>query len=106
MKNSRKIEILQMMIARIDSFYHGICGVLYSLMKEEITEDEYKAMVELLLDNIPTEENKFSIFTQSAYWGTEDYRFSTGYWWVKMGDFPISRQIRKDYLNRLIDTLK
>lgn len=99
----RQIEILEIINSYIkpDVFFRrGICDILYYLEAiEEIDNFEYAFMIRLLKSNKPTPDNQFKEFTNTLYWLNDNY------WWETMY-MTETRQIRKEYLNKLIASLK
>ena len=99
----RQIEVLELVNSYIkpdDFFRRGICDILYHLSAiDEIDDFEYAFMLRLIKNNKPTPDNQFSEFINSKFW------INSNYWWDTMY-MTETRIIRKDYLNKLIATLK
>lgn len=104
MNIDRQIEILEHInsLIKIDDFFRrGICDILYHLsLADVINEFEYYFMLKLLNKHKPTPENDYKEFTENPYWSE-----SNNYWWDTMHN-PETRQIRKDYLTKLVTNLK
>ncbi len=107
MEIERQIEILNRIIqyvADIDKFQAGICNALDMISVEvnnDITIDEYKFIKNLIKENKPTRDNQFSKFIINGLW------YDGFYWWLSINpNNPDTRQIRINYLNALISSLK
>ena len=100
---NRQIEILELVNSNIELdkyFRRGICDILYHLsMIDEIDDFEYTFMLRLIKNNKPKPNNQFSEFIENKFW------IDCNYWWETMY-MSETRQIRKDYLNKLIASLK
>ncbi len=83
--------------------YVGICKVAYDLRKQgKLDPDLHDFIYDYLIKNKPTPDNQYKEFTQNQYWITEDSAF----WWNTIHTVPETRQIRIDYLTKLIDNVK
>ncbi len=104
MNTERQIEILEILLSKINSYYNGICEVLiYSYIDGEITANEYHLMKKFLDENIPTPDNQYKEFTQNEYW--KNPYSSYNLWWDAMTKAP-TKEIRKKYLEKLVSNLK
>ncbi len=79
----------------------GMCCIINKLYEQNlITYSEKKIIKEFLDKNKPTPENEYKEFRQSKYWIDE------GYWWYEIYVFNDTKQIRIDYLTKLISNIK
>ncbi len=89
------------------TFESGICeilGVMYG--KEIITYTEKGILLKYLEANKPTKRNAYKEFTQNEYWLNNDSPMTSCFWWTRISETPKAKQIRIDYLTKLIDNIK
>lgn len=110
MTTERKIEILELVIKQLELnllSIRGICDALDKLHYDnKISSQEFILMVSFIDGNRPSSDNQFKEFTKSPYWRKGGYPMTISYWWINIKDEPRTLQIRIDFLNKLIDTLK
>ena len=85
------------------SQYHdaGICAVVnYLKTNNFITYREGYLVVDYLYDNKPTNKNEYAEFMDNEFW------YDKLCWWKMIYHAPETRQIRIDYLNKLIENSK
>ncbi len=105
METNRLIEILELtkenLITKQSYREYGICGEFSELLKNKlITSDEKDDVIHFLYLNKPTYKNDYKEFRESEYW------FGVLYWWKPIYKEPATRQIRIDYLTKLIANIK
>ncbi len=105
METKRIVEILTNVVNNIETNHidcnSGICkalGIEYYFKRITLIESNF--IEAYLYRNQPTPYNEYKEFTQGEYWTDELY------WWNRMEDYPQTRQIRIDYLNKLIANVK
>ena len=113
MKKERTILILENIITLLNDerfFIYGICSILTHLIDNNIIDEkERNQLKELLNTNKPSKHNEFKDFYGNEYWvGMTHPKYSifAGYWWQPMYDALETRQIRIDYLTKLITNIK
>lgn len=81
----------------------GICKEIKKLFANNvITIEEETYLIYYLLDNRPSENNDYKEFMVYPYWENSN----NPYWWSRIGSYPKTKQIRIDYLNKLIANIK
>lgn len=112
MRKDRQIEILNLVktLLGYTDFCHGICGVVNSLLfNKGISIDEHSETINLLNENKPTPDNQYKVFTENDFWvdiTIPSHTIFEGYWWLPIYRNESMRQIRIDYITKLIDNLK
>ena len=97
------IEILELVKEGLNTKKFGICHVLVVLCSEKkISTKESREIEHILSENKPNPYNEYKEFTQNPYWGIT----KNGYWWSPIIDASATRQIRIDYIAKLIENLK
>jgi hypothetical protein len=104
MENSRIIQILELLRHSIETIIpiraSGICAELdWLACTDMITEDEYEFMEEFI-ENSKPDSNQFTKFTKLDCWT------NTMHWWIPIFKDESTIQVRVDYLNELITTIK
>ena len=81
----------------------GICQTLFGLYytHQYLTYNEYREVSAYLHENKPTKDNQYSEFTENEYW-----RPISNFWWSTVKDKPNTKEIRIDYLTKLIANIK
>ncbi len=110
MKTERIIEILQLVIYNLENntklFDTGICVVTTTLFKRgEMSESEYLFIRNLIRDSKPTTQNVYKEFTQNGHWNDSLSSTSVSFWWIPIYRNPKTREIRIDYLNKVIENI-
>ncbi len=106
MKTERLIEILNLVRHELifdENGYHdlGICGVFtYLKLYCFISVVESNKTIRYIYDNKPNKDNEYSEFMDNEYWCDKLC------WWSRMCVVPETRQIRVDYLSKLIANIK
>ncbi len=105
MESKRLIEILELTKEKLINkkrFQYGICAELGELLYDDkiISNDEKNYVKDFLYSNKPTFENDYKEFRESNYW------LGSVYWWNSITFRPQTRQIRIDYLTKLIANVK
>ncbi len=100
----RQIELLNKVIqyiADIDKFQAGICNAVDMQLSINVGVEELLFISALVKKNKPTSSNQFSKYMKTSIW------YDGFYWWKSINpNNPETRQIRIDFLNDLISTLK
>ena len=79
----------------------GICAVISNLYNKNFISSTQKfAILKFLEQNRPTATNQFQEFLILKYWLDESY------WWLPIWQDPETRQVRINYLTKLIESLK
>ena len=106
MNNSRKIEILELLILELQdpmvksTSKNGICLALRGVhRKRYITHQEYLDFV-LFLDTLKPDKKQYVMFTKLPTWK------GSRYWWSAIYLDITALQVRVDFLNAVIDNLK
>lgn len=104
METQRLTYILNFICNEIQaSNYHdnGICAVIYYLrLNKFISVSEASQVVEFLYANKPTNKNEYSEFMDNEFWCDKLC------WWKTISNAPETKQIRIDYLKKLISKIK
>ncbi len=105
MDNSRLKELFEMVKKKLIkgdvNKQYGICGIISELSYEKtITANEKEIIKRYLYRNKPTIKNKYKEFIQNEYW------INDAYWWKPIWLRPEKKQIRINYLTKLIDNIK
>lgn len=111
MTKERLIELFELVKQRLTDGYtfengnpiiiYGICGVIVDLnWFNIINPDEKEYIIHYLRKNKPSLINDYSNFMETPHW------INRSYWWGNMHEFPETKQIRIDYLNKLISNIK
>ncbi len=104
MNTDRKIEILNktiLVLTKTNHFKKGICdAVTYLCENDTLNYLELIEFREFIRDNKPTAENEYKEFTQGEYWVDEMY------WWYPIYRVSDTREIRVEYLTKLINNIK
>ncbi len=111
MENTRAIEIFEnvkeILINNDLRLFCGICGVVADLLdNDKINRKEYKASINLLNRNKPKPNNQFKEFIENEFWSNTTLPIEDDFWWLPIHRCSETRQIRVDYLTKLIETLK
>ncbi len=106
METKRLIEILKLvrneLIFDTTTFHElGICNV-FSYLKQNnfVSFSEANYVIDYIYKNKPNNQNDYAEFMNNQYWCDKMY------WWNRMYINPETRQIRIDYLAKLIDNVK
>ena len=79
----------------------GICKEIKNLFANNVINIQEKDYLSnYLLANRPTENNDYKEFMIYPYWE------NTEYWWIRICVRPHSKQIRIDFLTKLISNIK
>lgn len=106
MENVRRKEILEEVVFLLGNekmFRKGICDVLTYLYEvDKLTFWEWSFLKNFLKNKKPKDNprTKYREFTKNKYW------LGTLYWWNPMYEAPETRQIRIDYLTKVINNIK
>lgn len=105
MDNTRLIELLEQIkdtLIKGESYtLFGICAEVQQLFDEnKIDEFEMKKLNKFIFKNKPTLDNEYAEFMNNQFWK------NTGYWWNSIAYQPKTKQIRVDYLTKLIGNIK
>ncbi len=103
----RQIEILKDIIYLLETVHNinGICLAIHLLKNsEKMTFTEYLKTNRFITDNKPSYDNKYAEFMNTPHWAKKGS--ISAYWWRPTSEEPETKQIRIDYLNKLIDNLK
>lgn len=106
MKKKRLIYILEFVrneLINDETNHHedGICAVIYYLrVNKFISIEEANELTSFLYDRKPTNKNQYAEFMDNKYW------CNNLCWWTRIMNAPETRQIRIDYLNKLIENTK
>lgn len=105
MDNDRLIELLELLKTYIirgrTRHQSGICKELTKLHEYgSCTYPEYRALRRYLFCNKPNSFNQYKHFTNSPYWINDEY------WWYPIQRIEETKQLRIDFLNELINSLK
>ncbi len=120
MKKERTILILEnikTLLKNERSFNYGnygICGIISHLYNNDnITNEEKIQLKDFLGKNKPNPDNQFKEFCDNKFWvdrllSLNQQNVYAGYWWLPIYSYPNNetRQIRIDYITKLIETLK
>ncbi len=81
---------------------YGICKAINEVYykNSDVTFVNTLTVEKYLFDNKPTPDNQYAEFTKNEYW------LGGVYWWKCIDDFPQTKQIRIDYLTKLISNIK
>ncbi len=91
----------ELILNREGVIHLGICKIAFDLrMLKIISQFQNDFIYDYLMVNKPTKRNKYKEFTQNEYW------VDKGYWWKPIYTSPETRQIRIDYLTKLIANVK
>ncbi len=109
MESNRLKELFELtketLIKGEERYQYGICKAINEVF--DVTNSfnirEYKFVKKYLFDNKPTPDNEYKEFTNNEYW---DKNKLVLFWWKPIDDFPKTKQIRIDYLTKLIDNIK
>ena len=105
MENSRTIEILRLMQNELgfskDFKFVGICDTIFALKtQKKVTTEEVSFILDLLRDNKPNGNNKYSKYTKGYFW------IDRLFWWDTIDEEPKTKQVRTDFINDLISNIK
>ncbi len=105
MESKRLVEIFEKMKENLingeNYLQHGLCGEIVSLyIEKEITSNEKDFVKMYLFSNKPTLNNIYSEFYKNQYW------INDAYWWRPISVFYKTKEIRIDYLTKLIANIK
>ena len=106
MKKSRikeLFELLKQYLIKGDAnFQYGLCKELerLSMYDASFTYYEYICIEQYLNKCKPTTTNEYKEFIDNEYW------IDTEYWWKTIDQAPETKQIRIDFLTKLINELK
>ncbi len=93
--------ILQHLIVGNKEEQMGICIIIRTLWVESIcTYEEKVFIINYLFVNRPTKENEYKEFTENKHWTDNSF------WWRPIHDIFSTKQIRIDYLTKLIANIK
>ncbi len=103
----RKIQLFQLVKENLingnPKNQYGICQAINNVAySKEVTinDDEYFFLKFHLDVNKPTRQNEYAEFMHPKYW------LDGAYWWDTIDDYPETKQIRIDYLTKLISNIK
>ncbi len=105
MESKKQIELLDLIRTRLINRKNsqlGICYILVYIGSEKlVSSKDSRFITNLLKENKPTSDNEYKEFFESEFWFDND-----GYWWKPINEAPETRQIRIDYLTKLIGNIK
>ncbi len=103
MENKRKIELLELMIVLLKE-RPSIKGMCDAILHLPIITAEAKVMTNFIFQNYPTPENDYKEFTQNEFWLNN--HTTEKYWWLVSESYERGKQIRVEFLTKLIDNTK
>ncbi len=79
----------------------GMCSAIVFMYKKNLLSYAESEELEIYIHkNKPTSVNQYAEFTNSQYW------VDFFYWWKPIDEEPNAKQIRLDYLTKLISNVK
>ena len=112
MKLKRKIEIFKEVKILLEDkcFKNGICETIEFLQRNDVINIKEAVKIRWVMEeNKPTIENDFKEFTNTDLWigDVKNYQHPLlGFWWKPICSNPETRQIRIDYIAKLLTNLK
>jgi hypothetical protein len=114
MEINRQLEILEAvkeLLSDETKIIHGVCEALnYLYTYSDVTQAELVFVGDLIASHKPTIDNELKTLTENEFWlGNFSKNLSHpyfGYWWYPMFRSPETRQIRIDYISKVIEKLK
>lgn len=104
MTNETRIKLFERVKENLindTNLQYGICAVIHELFNKEFVSSTQKfELLRFLQKNRPTARNEFKEFLIYEYWLDESY------WWLPIWLQPATKQVRIDYLTKLIESLK
>ncbi len=105
MGNNRLKELFELVKQDItdteNRFQTGICKSINKLqIQNKMSYIEEAHLKGYLKQNKPTKDNQYAEFTKNKYW------LNDSYWWYVIEDVPQTKQIRIDFLTKLIANIK
>ncbi len=105
MNKDRLLELLNVMLNDLITtpvyFQTGLCRIAKLLdSNDRCTENEKYQILDYLHKNKPTIDNQYKEFTTSKFW------INSIYWWYSMDVEDGAKQIRIEYLTKLIANTK
>ena len=105
METERLIELLELLKVYLTRgrtrHQSGICKEITKLYENgSCSYTEYKALQRFIFKNKPNSFNQFKHFTYSPYWINDEY------WWITIHRISETKQLRIQFLDELINSLK
>ena len=105
MEDDRKIELLELVKEnlRTKPYYmqSGICRAIQLLYYENVcTRTERDSLHIHINVHKPTPTNQYKEFTETKYWTNQSF------WWTRIDNASETKQIRIDYLTKVIANIK
>ena len=111
-EKNRVIKLLKAIkteLSKENTLYNrtGICQALRRIQPaNNCTHEESCFIMRYLNLHKPTADNDYKEFMIAPYWGLEYRQGESDFWWSEIYLYPETRQIRIDYLTKLIDNFK
>lgn len=112
MEKDRLIELLTAikMELSLDNTNYTRTGICQALRRIQLpyncTHEESCFITRFLKLNKPAPDNDYKEFMILPYWGLEYRQGNSDFWWNEIYLYPETKQIRIDYLTKLISNIK